>query len=67
MRNDLSSSDREELERILSHDPSMLTPDEMAHLKARRDYLTKAEQATFASVLEEPKGKEPKEEPKKAK
>ena len=55
MRNDLPTSDREELERILSLDPSMLTSVEVEHVRARRAYLTKVEQQAFASVLKAPK------------
>lgn len=44
---------KQELERILSLDPSVLTPSEIAFLRARASYLTSEQKRVFASVLEE--------------
>ena len=50
---------KQELERILALDPSMLNPAEVGFLKARSSYLTTEQKRIFASVLE-PKAEKPK-------
>lgn len=41
------------LQQILQKDPSMLNSDEVAFLRARRDYLNSEQRRVFASVLGE--------------
>ena len=44
---------REELDRILGIEPSRLTFDERAFLRARRDYLKKSQAEEYAQVIKQ--------------
>jgi len=46
------------LEKILNKDPRSLTPDEIAFLRARRDYLKQSQLEEYASVLHQTSEKE---------
>lgn len=56
---------QEILKKILAKEPSELTSDDIAFMKARIDYVGKSSRAKFADVLanETPKPKEPEQTP----
>ncbi len=57
----LNKAEVEALEKILDKDPSALSEEEKAHLRAREVYLTNDEKETFAVAFEKKEPKEPKE------